>query len=409
VVAGHLCLDIIPDLARVGADQLARMFLPGRLTTIGEATFSTGGAVSNTGVALHVLGLRTRLVGKLGDDLFGSAVRRFIGAYGPGLPEGFVVDPGAPTAYTLIISPQGVDRCFLGFLGANDTFGGDDVDNSLLHETRLFHLGYPPLLKRMFARGGAELAHLFRRAKAAGATTSLDTALPDPYAPSGRADWRAIIAATLPHVDLFLPSAEEILYMLRRERYDALCRAAGGPDVLPLITLDLLSELGGELLALGARVICLKLGERGLYLRSAGRSAMASLGRARPPDLAAWADLELWAPCFQVQVVGTTGAGDAAIAGFLSGLLRGLSPGATLTAAAAVGACCVEADDALSGIRPWEKTLRRIAGGWERHPPDFDLTGWQLDEASQVWVREGMGRAFSGIDHIDGIEFDKSS
>jgi hypothetical protein len=92
-------------------------------------------------------------------------------------------------------------------------------------------------------------------------------------------------------------------------------------------------------------------------------------------------------------VVGTTGAGDAAIAGFLSGLLRGLSPAATLTAAAAVGACCVEADDALSGIQPWEETSRRVATGWERHTPDFDLAGWRLDEDDHVWVRDRLEKS----------------
>ena len=81
------------------------------------------------------------------------------------------------------------------------------------------------------------------------------------------------------------------------------------------------------------------------------------MGRAAPADLQAWAGQELWAPCFQVQVAGTTGAGDATLAGFLSALLRDLPPRQAVIAAVAVGACNVEAVDTISGIRPWEETL----------------------------------------------------
>ncbi len=51
----------------------------------------------------------------------------------------------------------------------------------------------------------------------------------------------------------------------------------------------------------------------------------------------------MWAPCFDVEVVGTTGSGDATIAGFLSALLRDASPEEAMTMAVAVGACNVEA------------------------------------------------------------------
>jgi len=49
----------------------------------------------------------------------------------------------------------------------------------------------------------------------------------------------------------------------------------------------------------------------------------------------------------------------------LSGLLRGLGPRQALCAAAAVGACNVEAVDAQSGLLTWEDTLARVAGRLE--------------------------------------------
>ena len=88
------------------------------------------------------------------------------------------------------------------------------------------------------------------------------------------------------------------------------------------------------------------------------------MDRARPTDIAAWADRELWAPCFQADVVGTAGSGDATIAGFLSALLRDMPPEDAVNAAVAVGACNVEAADTLSGVRPWNETCaaRQPAG-----------------------------------------------
>lgn len=276
---------------------------------------------------------------------------------------------------------------FLHYPGANDTFGAHDVRYDLLRDARLFHFGYPPLMKRMYERGGIELTQVFRRAKETGLTNSLDMALPDLSSPAGRADWSAILRSVLPYVDVFLPSIEEILFMLRPATYRALSLEAGGSHILPSIRPDLLSDLSRELIAMGATIVALKLGDWGLYLRTAGSSRLAMLGRAQPSDRAAWADRELWIPCFQVDVVGTTGAGDATISGFLSALLRSLSPEESVIAAVAVGACNVETADALSGIRTWDETWQRVRAGWARHELVLDAPGWVLDDQYQLWVR----------------------
>lgn len=389
VVAGHLCLDVIPDLSGTSQDRFGQVFSPGRLSVVGPATFCTGGPVSNTGLALTKLGIQTQLMGKVGDDVLGQAVREIVSSYGPHLADGMVVDKSANTSYTIVLSPPGVDRFFLHHPGANDTFSAGDVRYDLLSEARLFHFGYPPIMKLMFENDGAHLVKIFRRARETGVTTSLDMALPDPSSAAGWADWVTILKATLPDVDVFLPSIEEILYMLRRATYDELYRAANGPNFLPLITPQLLSDMSYELLEMGAKIVALKLGDCGLYLRTAGLSSIETLGRARPSDPAAWADKELWAPCFQVDVVGTAGSGDATIAGFLSALLRDMSPEAAVTAAVAVGACNVEAADTLSGVRPWDETMRRVASGWARHKLDLEAPGWHFDETHQLWAGEG--------------------
>ncbi len=393
VVAGHICIDMIPDLSGSAPGQFRAGFAPGRLLQVGPATFSTGGPVSNTGLALQRLGIATRLMGKVGDDLFGHAVLDIISGYAPELAAGMIVDPGVPTSYSVVISPPGLDRMFLHCTGANDAFGANDVDYSSLAGARIFHFGYPPLMPRMYAQGGQELTHIFERARATGITTSLDMAVPDPASPAGRADWHAILRATLPFVDVFLPSIEEILYMLRRTTYDDLCATArqnggSGSDVLALVTPALLHDVSDQLLDMGVKIAGLKLGDRGFYLRTGTRGALESMGRARPSRPAQWANRELWAPCFRVEVAGTVGSGDATIAGFLAGLLRAFAPEAALTAGVAVGACNVEAADALGGLRSWEETLARVADGWQRHKLTVDAPGWCFDPASGLWERE---------------------
>jgi sugar/nucleoside kinase (ribokinase family) len=392
VVAGHICLDVIPDLSVSAQGEWEDLFRPGHLVVAGPVIFSTGGSVSNVGLALHKLGIRTRLMGKVGDDLLGRIVRQIVGSHGADLADGMVVDETVSTSYTIIISPPGVDRSFLHCPGANDTFSADDVRYDEVAQSRLFHFGYPPLMKLMYEDNGAQLAEVLRRVKEMGITTSLDLTLPDPSSPAGRADWGAIFRAVMPYVDIFMPSIEESLYTLRRGMYGELSRE-GGDSILALITPALLSDLSREVLEMGVKVVGFKLGDRGLYVRTADQSAIESLGAARPADAAAWADKELWSPSFEVDVVGTTGAGDATIAGFLSALLRDMSVEEAVTAAVAVGACNVEAADALGGIRPWEETWRRVESGWARHALALDAPAWRFDGQHQVWLTTPHSRS----------------
>ncbi len=170
--------------------------------------------------------------------------------------------------------------------------------------------------------------------------------------------------------------------MLWRERYNALAREVGHAGMIDALTTDDILTLAGRALALGPRLLAIKMGRRGLYLRT-GEIGTA-MGRAVPLAPAAWNRRELWAPCFRVQVAGTVGAGDAAIAGFITALLRHMDPEMALTAAVAVGACNVEAADATSGVRSWDETLRRLRAPWERLDARLDAA-WIWDAQRGVY------------------------
>jgi len=381
VVAGSLCLDITPGLEHFDLPGGADFFTPGKVLNVGPVSLSTGGAVSNTGLCMVRLGNRVALVGKVGDDPLGKLVRDLLDRNG-GDGADLIVAEGAATSYSVIVAPGRLDRMILHSPGASDTFGADDVDCELVDRARLFHLGYPPVLARMRAAGGEELRALFERAKTGGATTSLDMSLPDPASEAGRVDWAALLAAVVPHVDLFLPSVEEILFMLDRARFEEF-RRRGSEEGVYFFSGDDLHEFGSALLDLGAKVVAIKCGCRGIYLRTA--PALENLGRAATGDCGRWAGREFWIPAFRVdEPVNATGSGDAAIAGFLTAFLKGLGPRGALESAAAAGAANLTAADTLSGMKSWDALRAAVDGRWPTEPLDVDGKGWRRE--GTLWI-----------------------
>lgn len=352
VVAGHLCLDVIPSLSKGVSLE------PGHLFEVGTAQVAPGGGVANVGLSLTTLGIEAALLGRVGDDAFGAIVKELLSRRNPRAAETVRTVPQEGTSYTIVISPPGEDRLFLHHAGPNDSYSSADIDMDLVADARLFYLGYPPLMRRFYEDGGQELADLFQHVKDLGVTTALDMAMPDPNTDSGRADWGVFLTRVLPYTDLFMPSIEETLFMLDQETYS---QGAWCSQEVPG---NLHAELAQRLLDLGVGVVGLKLGELGLYLRSASMERLEGMGRAAPANLFGWADRELWRPVFNVEVGGTTGAGDATVAGFIAALLKGFGVEEAITLANAVGACCVEAADATSGVRSWEGTLERVYAGW---------------------------------------------
>jgi len=359
-VAGHICLDLMPGL---GSRELD--IRPGALRIVEPMTISTGGSVSNTGIALHRLGVRTRLLALTGDDPLGGVLRDALDRESPGLGSGLVVRAGAQTSYSVILSSPETDRIVLHFPGANDDFRARDVAPEALRGAELLHLGYPPLMRGLCEHDGAELEAVLRAARAAGLATSLDMAEPDERV--GEVDWRRLLERALPVTDIFLPSLGELEGML-----GAFGR---GRAVSSIPDEAQVSELAAECLGLGCAIAGIKLGRHGLYLRTAGPERVADLARRLPGlNAESWSGRELWSPIFEVAVRGTTGSGDATIAGFLAAVLGRRDPVAALDFACAVGSLCVEADDAVSGIEGRPQAEARARSTLARPAPPLPAT-----------------------------------
>ncbi len=362
VVAGHICLDITPVFPPTKVGGIGQLLQPGKLIQMQAAEVSTGGAVANTGRAMERLGANVTLLTKLGDDAFGGIMKKLLGKAGENIP----LLPGESTSYTVVLAVPGQDRIFLHDPGANNTFCAEDVPQETLDGAALFHFGYPPLMKRMYENGGDELVKILQKAHAAGAATSLDLAAVDPDSEAGAADWEAILTRVLPQVDFFVPSVEELCFMLDRPRYDKWQNL----DCEITEHLDLnrdIRPLAERCIALGAKVVLLKCGAPGLYCCAADAETLGKIPARLALHPALWAGWDAFEPSYQPErILSGTGAGDTSIAAFLAALLEGCGPGECVQLAAAAGASCVAVYDALSGIPSMAELRRKIAAGWKK-------------------------------------------
>lgn len=356
-VAGHVCLDIIPEIPDKGTTDIASLLVPGKLLNIGRAAFGTGGAVANTGIALRKLGIETLFMSRIGDDYFGRIIADLLGRYGD--VSGLRVSGRPDTSYSLILAFPGVDRIFLHDPGSNDSLTSADLDYDRIAERPLFHFGYPPLIRNMFLNDGAELARIFAEVRRRGTTTSLDTSLPDPDSESGRVDWGRVFRRVLPDVDLFTPSVDEALFFLDPAAY--LKRRAAEKDLVPGLEFEEGRRIAAAFLDLGCGAVLLKAGAKGVYFRSGpGFRGLRSGARGAAAG-EAWPNRELWAPAFAIdRIASATGAGDSCIGGFLASLMRGLEPEPSLRVAACLGYQNLTAKDATSGILTWPETLSLV-------------------------------------------------
>lgn len=255
---------------------------------------SPAGTAGGTAIVLSRLGAEVRSVGAIGTDPIADVLVALLAGEGIDT-SGLVRRADAQTSASVLpVRPNG-DRPAWHCIGANGTLTVDDVTSVLSDEllaglTHL-HLGGPELL------GGPAAGELLARAREAGVTTSVDVLAP------GDPDMLAWIADALPHTDHLLPNDEQVL---------GFTGAAS------------LEEGVQALRAHGVGTVAATAGRHGAVVAAAsGVHRVAAYG---------------------IEVVDTTGCGDA----FSAGYLRGLSLGLSSTDAAALG--CATAAQVATGL-----------------------------------------------------------
>ena len=361
IAAGYVCVDITPQFPEsCRGRRMEDILRPGKLRKIGQASISTGGSVANTGLALHALGADVSLVAKIGDDAFGKIIQEIFRRHGA--EPDFIISKDVDTSYTIVLAVPGNDRCFLVDAGANDAFYPEDLPYDEIARAQYFHFGYPSLMRSFYEDAGCRLASMLERVRKLGLVTSLDMALPDAASGAGGIDWEQLCRRALPFVDFFVPSIEELGYMLDRERYEFWQKRAEetGGDICMALSLEAdVKPLAKRALELGCRSILLKCGAAGLYFRSSDEAGLLKIGKG-------WGNLDLFQKSFRPdRILSGTGAGDTAIAGFLYGVSHGMDPETCLKIAAGCGSMCITQYDSLSGLLPVPKLLERIDAGWE--------------------------------------------
>ena len=367
IVAGHICLDITPVFPETGKAKVSEILMPGKLVETRAASVSTGGAVANTGLAMKILGADVRLMGKIGKDDFGEMMSNILKRYDA--EKDMIRAEGEASSYSVVLAIPGIDRMFLHCPGTNNTYEASDIPDEILKETALLHFGYPPLMKKMYEDNGRQLTALMKKAQECGCATSMDMAAVDPNSEAGGADWKKILEDTIPYVDFFVPSIEELCFMLDRERFENWQDRAADGDITGILDPEKdIRPLADQCMELGCKVLMLKCGAPGLYYRTASKDALDKISLRLGLDTSVWADKEGFERSFKPDaVLSGTGAGDTSIAAYLTAMLNGDSPEDCISLAAATGACCVSAYDALSGLRPLDELRTRIEKGWERN------------------------------------------
>jgi len=209
----------------------------------------------------------------------------------------------------VLVSDTG-ERSFLHFIGANSELRREEIRPQWIRGAKIFHIGGALILPGL---DGQSMAELLREVKAMGLTTSLDTVW------DATGSWMQKLEPCLSHTDIFLPSYGEAVALSGEKEPDKIARFFQ---------------------SYGVRIVAVKMGEHGAYVRDQRQG--------------------IHVPALTVTAVDTTGAGDCYVAGFLAAYLRGWDLEKTARFANAVGACCVTAVGASTGVKNFEATLAMI-------------------------------------------------
>jgi len=301
------CVGIL--VADVFANPIRRLPEPGELTTTSGFAMSVGGCAANTAVTLGILGREVSVAGKVGTDMFGDFVISDLARRGIGVAQ-IRRTAALSTSRTIVFNVEGEDRRYLHCIGANADLTLEDIDRSILENTEVLYLGGYLALPSLTAQ---DAATLFCEAKRQGITTVLDVVMPAEGS-FGIED----IAPVIRYADFFLPNEDEAgrLTGARDAHLQAKCLGEINPECAVVIT----------------------------------RGPLGSVAIRR--------DRTIVTPPFGMDAVDESGAGDAFVAGLITGLFEGWDLQRALLFASAIGGSCTRALGCYEGVFTFEEGCR---------------------------------------------------
>ena len=345
ISAGTLVMDVIPEF--YSEEEEGERKTAGGTVYLKNIKTVLGGSVGNTGTALKYLGSDVTLFSRVGNDDFGVIVEKALKDTGCK----YMVSNSTElhTSMSIVISYPHQDRMILHSRGASQKYKAEDIPEELLNKNDMFHFGYPTGMMCMFTDSGETLSGIFQFVKQHQLTTSMDTSFPGIHTPAGKADWRKILKSTLPYVDIFLPSFEEIYLMLYRDEYLNKIKKFPEMKMEQIFDIEIVEKIASELLQMGAGIVVIKCGEKGSYLKSGSLKRIEKFGKNKPENAELWANREIFTSPYEVKnIISTNGAGDTFVAGFLNG--RSRTPEETINFASASAAYRISHIDGLKDI-----------------------------------------------------------
>jgi sugar/nucleoside kinase (ribokinase family) len=300
-VIGHMCVDLM-------VKPLERLPPKGKLVLVDKLHVSAGGCGLNSAVYLAVMGVKTAILGKTGDDPLGDVILKTYERAGVDI-TGLKRDSVTGTSGTLVaIDPKG-ERTLMHYLGTNGTFCFEDVDVSFFERSRILFIGGTFIMPRF---DGEDAAKVLALAKEKNLLCALDTAW------DASAMWMRKIEVCLQFLDWFMPSYEEAVEL------------SGERDI---------ARMANVFFAKGVGNVVIKLGAEGCYVAEHAKEGYTL------PALR------------NVLVKDTSGAGDAFCSGFLAGLAKGWEIRKCAELGNAVGALCVTEIGTTTAARRFDEVL----------------------------------------------------
>jgi sugar/nucleoside kinase (ribokinase family) len=266
-----------------------------------------GGMALNTAIALAKIGKApVGLISIIGDDLGGRFLKESMLKYNIDISQMSYSHTANSGTALCFIHPDG-ERSMVLCMAVNDQFTDENIRSDAFNDGDILHFGGSIISK---GTRGENLARILKRLKEKNVTISIDTV----WDITGQGSSQ--LTPSLPYCDIFETNLEEAkLYSGKDNLEDALEFFA----------------------SFGPRIIIVKLGSKGVRIKSDEINGVV--------------------PTFKVDAVDETGAGDAFDAGLLTGLYHGWPLEQAAIFGSAVGAKCVTAFGATTGVGSYEETL----------------------------------------------------
>lgn len=292
--------------------------VPGRDGLVDEVIFEIGGAVVNSAVLLDRMGAKTRLLGCTGKDMWAERIMNALSQTTIDLSAVQTsVDSMTGINFT-IVTPDG-ERTMFTHRGANIMLEPGAISKRIFNDASLLHISGYALLTSPQKEAAIRAVEL---AKASGIPVSIDSGL-EPVLKDPE-----VFRSLLNDLTICISGPEEIQFLL----------GSTSPE-----------EAAEKLIAQNISLAAIKMGAAG--------------------SLAANKREQVFMPCFEVETVDTTGAGDSFSAGMLYGWVNQLSLGATVTLASALGAMATTIYGAGMSQPTKEKVIQFLKTQKNEDPP----------------------------------------